>query len=69
MYEENFKMANLRILQCLHRCIKGTAQRGEVDHDIHVGVAGHSLGHLLVHRNHDLLGAPVEPLLVVSAAV
>eukprot|EP00047_Mylnosiga_fluctuans_P002395 m.224315 g.224315 ORF g.224315 m.224315 type:complete len:1021 (+) comp11078_c0_seq1:64-3126(+) len=54
-------------LQGVHRRLVRAAQRGEVDKHIHLGVLAHGLGHLLIDRNHDLLGAPVEALLVVAA--
>ncbi len=33
-------------------------RRGEVDHDVNVGVLGHGLGHLLVDGQQGLAGAP-----------
>lgn len=56
----------LRVLHDLHRAVKGGPQRRKADHDIHLGVLPHGVGHVLIDWQQDFFVAPVELLLVIT---
>lgn len=56
----------LRVLHDLHCAVKSRAQWSKADHNIHLRVLSHCIGHVLIDRQEDLFVAPVKLLLVIT---